>query len=213
MLPPSKVRRFLSGTPVVKPILISVDAIESANQPYEADLPRESIDEALRGNPPTEFYADGAATVAARLTKLGRKVLAQSKFTIPVRGQCKRCLKSVPLTELVELTRTYVPLGDRRLSEKGKKGRDSGEEDTAASFDPETVDEEGYEGKEIDLAPGIREQILLALPPSPLCKEDCQGLCPTCGKDLNEGACECDRTVTDPRWEALKAIQLDKKEK
>ena len=79
-------------------------------------------------------------------------------------------------------------------------------------FDPETVDEEGYSGKEIDLQPAVREQILLSVPPPPLCREDCKGLCPQCGKDLNEGECGCDRTVLDPRWAALKGIQL-KKEK
>jgi uncharacterized protein len=59
----------------------------------------------------------------------------------------------------------------------------------------------------------VREQVLLQIPPSPLCAEQCQGLCPKCGKDLNEGDCGCDRTVVDPRWAALKGIQLQKKEK
>ena len=77
----------------------------------------------------------------------------------------------------------------------------------------QTVDEEPYSGKTIDLAPALREQILLAAPPSPLCDEACKGLCPTCGKDLNAGDCGCEKTAIDPRWATLKSIQLQKKEK
>src|SRR5206468_3309557 len=86
------------------------------------------------------------------------------------------------------------------------------EEEVEASFDPDNVDEESYSGKEIDLRPALREQILLSIPPSPLCKEDCKGLCPVCGKDLNEGDCGHDKTAPDPRWAALKNIHVQKKE-
>jgi len=86
-------------------------------------------------------------------------------------------------------------------------------DDSERSFDSGLADEDRYAGKEIDLAPAVREQILLYIPPPPLCREDCLGLCPKCGKDLNDGACSCDRTVIDPRWAALKGIQLQKKEK
>ena len=63
----------------------------------------------------------------------------------------------------------------------------------------------------LQMPPAVREQILLYIPSSPLCREDCPGLCPSCGKDLNEGECGCDRAVMDPRWAALKGIQLEKK--
>lgn len=172
-------------------LILNVDALEEANQPFEADLSREFLDSVLRAPPPTEFYAAGAARLKGRATKMGREVLVQAKATVPLRGQCKRCLCSVNLEEQVEVTRTWVP-------------RDNPPK--------ETVDEDTYEGKEIDLSPAVREQVLLSVPASPLCREDCNGLCPACGKDLNEGDCGCDRTVIDPRWAALKGIQL-KKEK
>ena len=47
----------------------------------------------------------------------------------------------------------------------------------------------------------------MALPMKPLCKPDCKGLCPSCGKDLNLGACGCTHETIDPRWEALKALK------
>jgi uncharacterized protein len=55
----------------------------------------------------------------------------------------------------------------------------------------------------IDLDPVVREQLLLALPGYPVCREDCKGLCTVCGVNLNERDCGCDRHVPDPRWAAL----------
>ena len=55
----------------------------------------------------------------------------------------------------------------------------------------------------IDLRPALREQWLLAAPGFALCREDCKGLCPKCGADLNLGPCNCKPDV-DPRWAALK---------
>ena len=90
-------------------LILNVDALEEANQPFEADLPRELLDEVLRAEPATEFHAAGAAHLAGRATKLGRKVLVQAKATVPLKGQCRRCLKPVSLEEQIDLVRSYVP--------------------------------------------------------------------------------------------------------
>lgn len=58
----------------------------------------------------------------------------------------------------------------------------------------------------IDLEELLTERIWLALPIKPLCREDCKGLCPICGKDLNEGDCGCSRKAIDPRFEILKQL-------
>jgi len=60
---------------------------------------------------------------------------------------------------------------------------------------------------EIDLSPDIRENLLLVIPMKHLCKEDCMGLCPYCGTNLNHETCDCQRDVIDPRWEILKSLQ------
>jgi uncharacterized protein len=59
---------------------------------------------------------------------------------------------------------------------------------------------------EMHLADLIREYLLLALPMHPLCREDCKGLCPQCGHNLNNGPCACDSKADDERWAALKAL-------
>lgn len=195
----------------MEPLTLNVDEIDESGDVFEADLPRAFIDEALRGDPPTEFSAGGASHLRARITKLGRKVLFQSRFTVPLEGQCKRCLTKVRLDEAIDLTLTFVPHqavhAGPVASAKGTGGP------AAALVDPETIDEEPYIGKTIELSHSLREQILLAVPPSPVCDEACKGLCPQCGKDLNQGECGCERVTLDPRWAALKTMKVPKKEK
>jgi uncharacterized protein len=60
--------------------------------------------------------------------------------------------------------------------------------------------------KELDLRPALREEWLLAQPRYVLCREDCKGLCPKCGKDLNQGPCDCP-PQTDSRWESLRKAE------
>jgi uncharacterized protein len=64
-----------------------------------------------------------------------------------------------------------------------------------------------YQGEGLLLEDAVREQVLLALPLKMICREDCKGLCPQCGKNLNEGDCSCTAPVQDLRWAALKEIR------
>ena len=65
-----------------------------------------------------------------------------------------------------------------------------------------------YQGEGLLLEDLLREQVLLAVPLKVICREDCKGLCPHCGKNLNEeGACSCADELEDPRWAALKEIR------
>ena len=62
------------------------------------------------------------------------------------------------------------------------------------------------ENESIELDDLLREDILLELPTKFLCKPDCKGLCPQCGKNLNEGKCGCSARQVDPRLEILKKL-------
>ncbi len=63
-----------------------------------------------------------------------------------------------------------------------------------------------YTGDGLQLEDVLREQVLLAVPMKVVCREECKGLCPQCGQNLNTGACSCTRPP-DPRWEALKGLK------
>jgi uncharacterized protein len=76
--------------------------------------------------------------------------------------------------------------------------------------DQDTEDASEYvvsEGARVlDLRDAVREELILAAEQYTLCREDCKGLCPTCGTDLNENSCDC-RPPPDPRWAALEALR------
>ena len=74
------------------------------------------------------------------------------------------------------------------------------------SQDPGDDDYEITELGSIDAEPMVRDAVLLAMPFSPLCREDCKGLCPRCGGDKNLEECGCPEQVSDPRWAALEKL-------
>ena len=107
---------------------------------------------------------------------------------------CARCLESVELPVERKFDLLYRPLGT-----------DAGHEELSVT-DAEA--EIGYyQGEGVLLEDTLREQVLLSVPLKALCREDCKGLCPHCGKNLNDGACSCDEPMEDPRWDALKEIR------
>jgi uncharacterized protein len=108
--------------------------------------------------------------------------------------QCARCLDPVKQDVKREFELLYRPLGV-----------DAGRDEISVT-DAEA--EIGYyQGEGILLEDVLREQVLLALPLKLVCREDCKGLCPQCGKNLNQDQCGCAAPVEDPRWNALKEIR------
>lgn len=76
----------------------------------------------------------------------------------------------------------------------------------AASLEQEEDDYIPVEDYKLDLDELLRSDILLELPYKFLCREECKGLCPSCGKNLNEGPCGCHSRQVDPRLEVLKKL-------
>lgn len=107
---------------------------------------------------------------------------------------CSRCLEAFrwPVNAIFDLR--YQP----RMPVTAKTEREIEEDDFSSAF---------YENDEIDLVQMMREQFFLSLPMKPLCRPDCQGLCPTCGANLNRGTCACKRDWDDPRLAVLKSLR------
>lgn len=102
---------------------------------------------------------------------------------------CSRCLVEIPLD--IGHDFFYECLPSEAMEEKEELSRDS-------------VDIHYYTGGEINITALVQEQLTLALPMRPLCKEDCKGLCPACGANLNKGDCGCKKEAVDLRFAALK---------
>ncbi len=73
----------------------------------------------------------------------------------------------------------------------------------------EEIDDENISENVADITELVRDTFLASLPIQNLCREDCKGLCPVCGKNLNTEECECDRLIVDPRFASLKDFKLD----
>lgn len=107
---------------------------------------------------------------------------------------CARCLEPVPQEVTREFELLYRPLG-------ADAGRDE------LSVTDAEAEIGYYQGQGILLEDVLREQVLLALPLKVTCREDCKGLCPHCGKNLNQEQCSCVVPEEDPRWAALKEVR------
>lgn len=103
---------------------------------------------------------------------------------------CARCLDPVqhPIEDHLDLI--YRP-----------QGADAGTPDRAISTSDTEIGY--YQGSGLTLEDVLREQVLLSLPARTLCRQDCKGLCPGCGRNLNAEACICEEVPVDPRWSSL----------
>lgn len=103
---------------------------------------------------------------------------------------CARCLEPVaqPIKEQVDLL--FRPQG----ADAGSSERAISTSDTEIGY---------YQGGGLALEDVLREQVLISLPAKTLCRQDCKGLCPGCGRNLNAEACICEGAPPDPRWSAL----------
>ena len=103
-----------------------------------------------------------------------------------VTGECRRCLTPVTAPVTADAHALFT-------------------QDPEAEDDPDAYGL-ASDATEIDLGPAVREEMLLAVPRFLQCREDCRGLCPRCGQDLNAGPCGCP-PATDPRWQALESLK------
>lgn len=158
----------------------------------EADLP-------LKIN---DHEKPDVAHVSLGISKIGNRVLVEGSVKMTTVLKCGRCLKEFTLPLDLNFREEYLPAegpgaeGEQELTRK-------------------ELDLSYYSNDELDLTEIVKEQILLAVPMKPLCSEKCQGLCPSCGKDLNQGACGCSREEIDPRLAPLarfKELLKDRKE-
>ena len=131
---------------------------------------------------------DGPVSVDTKLDRSGNQILLKGSIRAASSVQCDRC--ATPFI--------------RNLSPSYQMYYVWNEPD-AASFDPSEVQVISPGLSVIALDEDVRQTILLSLPLKILCREDCRGLCPRCGKNLNDGPCSCGAQEKDPRWDHLRS--------
>jgi len=126
-------------------------------------------------------YLQGEIT----LTRSTDCLLAEGQLDTTLDGECVRCLASFPLSLTIQLddlafALPHIPPQDNQYR----------------------IAHDGW----VNVAPALREQILLSIPQYTHCRPDCRGLCSMCGQDLNKGSCDCQESEIDPRLAALRDL-------
>lgn len=125
-------------------------------------------------------------------------IRAKGSVAVTVRMNCSRCLTGFDVDLRSAFTMIY--------SEGSRIAPDEEEVELAE----EDLISLTYTGDEIDFAPEIAEQVIMELPFKPLCSDECLGLCPTCGADLNSGDCGCERGTQNLKFSALRNFKVEK---
>lgn len=123
--------------------------------------------------------------VSGRITNNGTTLILRAECDGVLSTQCVRCLKDIDVPVHFNVTETLM---------KGEK--------VSEEYEDVIV----FEGTTISLDEIIENNFIMNISAQYLCSEDCKGLCPKCGADLNEGGCNCTDDEIDPRWAALKEI-------
>ena len=150
----------------------------------------ESVDGTLAASDPVWEADDvlplgNGVRVQGRLSAAGHgRFFFSGSFEGSAERTCRRCLTDVQLTVSEGLQLLFA-----------ESGLDEAEEDDVVQIPPGS--------RELDLRPAVREEWLLAVPAFALCRDDCKGICPTCGTDRNTGACNC-ASAPDVRRDGLR---------
>lgn len=180
----------------VKDVLIT--PIQLVDEPLEIDetIPPGAIDYTDDLRQVSPLPVKGAADLlvehrdaGSRVNDIRLRAAYQGDFEI----LCARCVEPVPLPLSGEFDLLFRPEDvDANPGER--------------AITPDETEIGYYQESGLSLEDVVREQVLLSLPGRTLCKEDCKGLCPRCGQNLNLATCSCGDAPADPRWNALAGL-------
>jgi uncharacterized protein len=147
-----------------------------------------------------EVPAGADVALEVRFEAVSEGVLATGTAIAPLAGECARCLAPLTSSVTVGFQELYLYAEGRHdKHEKYDKHDEQEEQDAEGLYH--------LDGDLLDLEPAFRDAVVLALPMSPLCREDCPGLCAECGAPLADaGLGHRHDAAVDPRWAALQQL-------
>ncbi|MFC4305906.1 YceD family protein [Cohnella boryungensis] len=163
-------------------MLLKVQELVARQQPVDLQGALD-LTELFRDNPEYRPLAPMQYDVKAKAAD--DRIVVSGQLSCDVGMRCSRCLETIEETIRVPFEETFRVVGEDAEADE--------EDDEAVPVKEERI----------DLAPYLLEEFVVQLPYAPLCKEDCQGLCPECGTNLNEQSCGCQTEKIDPRMAAL----------
>jgi uncharacterized protein len=164
----------------VNPLLVNVN--ELLRRPGNTKDIVMSADAGELGVNNPKVAGDAVVSIALHVESLSDGLVVTGSAAVPWHDDCRRCLEPASGIADAQIQELY----QERL------------------IHPDAF---AIVGDQIDLGPMVRELVLLELPGLVLCRPDCAGLCTVCGTNRNEDRCECDPSVSDPRWSALDGLR------
>jgi len=152
-----------------------------------------------------EAVLTGSLAVSLDLTNIEGLVAVTGVLEGTIIRECVRCLKKYEDPLAFSVRAAFIP--EPKPAPRHPKRidpRKTRAEITEAEPEEEPDDQYHYQGNQLDLAPMLREHVILSSPMQPLCSDDCLGLCAQCGKNLNEGPCQC---AAEPPTPTVRMIQ------
>jgi uncharacterized protein len=149
-----------------------------------------------------DYRLAGDIGVDFTLTSTIDDIEVVGRLSVAWSDACRRCLRPLADTLQIDVDERYAAADETGL--RGSVSRAGPRASEPSATDPLAFP---IDHGQLDLAPMVREEVLLGVPDAPLCRSDCPGLCPTCGADLQTGACACSTELRDERWAALDVLR------
>jgi uncharacterized protein len=173
---------------------IRVDDIPESGRVLHFHWDRNRLKDFMPPNDPFEMETLQPVSVDLEVHKGADHVRIRGSFSARFQLQCHRCLDPYPWQLLQEVD--TLLLVEKHLPEEEE-----------VELEPEDLEVEFFDGEEIDIDRLVAEEVFLALPFRALCSEECRGLCPGCGANLNRETCRCSKSDKKSPFQALERLR------
>jgi uncharacterized protein len=149
----------------------------------------------------------GPLAVSLDLTNIDGLVAVTGVLEGTIVRECVRCLKEYEDRLAFSVRAGFIQEPKSALRPKRIDPRKARAEVVEAEPEEDLDDQYHYQGNQLELAPMLREHVILSAPMQPLCSDDCLGLCARCGKNLNEGPCQCAPEPPTPTFRVVQSVK------
>lgn len=168
-------------------LVIPIANLEEREYPFDFTIDADALELG-------SFYR-GEISIDGSISRVASQYYLSGRITAEQIGECDRCLIETERKVEAEFSLYFQVSGDAPEVESGEESEDAG------GIYRLRADEHA-----IVLDDEIIETLRLAYPMKNLCREDCKGLCSSCGTDLNKNTCNCSKGTIDPRWSKLEGL-------
>jgi uncharacterized protein len=176
---------------------IPIDDISQSPKEIRVSESIEALNEVYANSKVREYRFPPSLDVDLAYYRAGQQLFFHGRFSGTLQASCSRCLQNFSC----DLNKEFDFVLSPSPAHPGRGAEELNRDDLGLSYYSTSTEE-------IDLAPLITEQVILALPTRPLCAEDCRGICGGCGANLNVEACVCSSSAGDPRMAIFRTLKV-----